>query len=89
MAEVAGAEPPVAEGRSIGLRVVVVAGEDGRADHADLAGLVGRELPPLVVLDRDLHAGAGEAAGPDPGLRSVLRVVQGGRQDGDVAGDLP
>jgi hypothetical protein len=42
MAEIAGAEPAVAEGFRIGLGVVVIAGEHRRADHADLALLACR-----------------------------------------------
>src|SRR2546429_207239 len=38
VAEIAGAEPAVAERFRVGLGVVVVACEHGRADHADLAG---------------------------------------------------
>ena len=88
VAEVAGAEPAIAERLRVGLRVVAVAGEDRRADDADLAGL----------------AGADRARPPRPGSRPRMPVrskpqepirvgpivgrVLGGRQDGDVAGDL-
>jgi hypothetical protein len=79
LAEIAGAEPAVAERLRIGLGVVVIAGEHGGTDHADLAGLERLQLAPVVALDRDLHARALETAGADAGLRAVLDVVQIGR----------
>ena len=88
MAEIAGAEPAVAKRLGVGLGVIVVAGEHGRADDADLAGLERFQFAAVVALDRNLHARALEAAGADPRMRPVLGVVQGRRQHGDVAGDL-
>ena len=88
MAEVAGAKPAVAERFRIRFRVVEIAGEDGRPDDADLARLKRRKLAALVVLDLHLHPGALETAGADAGVGAVLQCVQGGRQNGDVAGDL-
>ena len=88
VAEIAGAKPAVAKRLGVGFGVVVVAGEHGGADHADLAGLERLQLAPVIALDRDLHAGALEAAGADPRMRAVLGVVQIRRQHGDIAGDL-
>src|SRR3546814_14031226 len=63
--EVAGVEPAVLQRLGIGLGIVVVAGEDGGAAHADLALLAGRQALAGCVLDGDLHAGARIAAGAD------------------------
>src|SRR5439155_14726113 len=88
VAEIAGTKPAVAKRLRVSFGVVVIAGEHGRTDHADLAGLERFQLAPVVALDRDLHAGALEAAGADAGLRAVLSVVQAGRHHRDIAGDL-
>src|SRR6185437_6536786 len=88
MAEIAGAKPAVAEGLRVGLRIVIVAGENGRADHADLAGLERFPFLTVIALNRDLHAGALEPATADPRLRSVFEIVQIGWQHRDIAGDL-
>src|SRR5438445_599994 len=72
MAEIAGAKPAVAKRLRVGLGVVVIAGEHGGTDHADLTGLERLEFTPIIALDRDLHARALEAAGADAGLRAVL-----------------
>src|SRR5216684_8265268 len=88
MAEIAGAEPAVAEGFRVGLRVVVIAGKHGGPDDADLAGLERFEFASVIALDRDLHAGARETAGADARMRPVLGIVQRRRQHGDIAGDL-
>src|SRR3546814_3059647 len=85
--EVAGVEPAVLQRLGIGLGIVVVAGEDGGAAHADLALLAGRQALAGCVLDGDLHAGARIAAGADRhGV--VVETVQLAWQHGDVAGDL-
>src|SRR5260370_19513508 len=88
MAEIAGAEPAIAKSLGVGLGVIVVAGEHGGADDADLAGLERFEFAPLVVLNRDLHARALDPAGADARMRPVLRVVQRRRQPPDIARDL-
>ncbi len=76
VAEIAGAEPAVAKRFGVGLGVVVVAGEHGGADDADLAGLERLQFAAVIALDRDLHARALEAAGADPRMRPVLGIVQ-------------
>src|SRR5205823_8817 len=83
MAEIAGTKPAVTKRLRVGLGVVVIAGKHGGTDHTDLAGLERFQLAPVVALDRDLHAGALEAAGADAGLRAVLSVVQAGRHHRD------
>ena len=88
VAEIAGAEPAVAKRLGVGLGVIVVAGEHGGADDADLAGLERLQLAPVIALDRDLHARALDTAGADARMRPVLGIVQLRRQHGDVAGDL-
>ena len=88
VAEIAGAEPAVAECFRVGVRVVVVAGEHGRTADADLARLTSGQLAAAVVLDRDLHPGALIAAGADLRPGSILGFVERGRKHGDVAGDL-
>ncbi len=88
MAEIAGAEPAVTKSLGVGLRVIVIAGEDGGTDDADLAGLEGFQFAPLIALDRDLHSRALESAAANPRMRPVLGVVQGRRQDCDIAGDF-
>ena len=55
--EIAGAEPAVPERFRVGVGIVVVPGEDRRAADADLPRLEGRQLAPVIVLDRDLHPG--------------------------------
>ena len=76
VAEIAGAEPAVAKRLRVGLGIVVIAGEHGGTDHADLAGLERLQFAAVIALDRDLHARALETAGADPRLRAVLGIVQ-------------
>src|SRR5258707_5394337 len=76
MAEIAGAEPAVAERFRVRFGVVVIAGEHAGTDDADLAGFEGLEFAAVVALDRDLHAGALKTAGADPRRGAVLGVVQ-------------
>src|SRR5205085_10610050 len=71
MAEIAGTKPAVAKRLRVGFGVVVIAGEHGGADDADLAGLKGFKFAAVIALDRDLHARALETAGADAGLRAV------------------
>ena len=73
VADIAGQEPAIAERLGVGFRVVVVAGEYGRPDDADLAGLARRQLAAFGVLDRDLHAGALDTRRCRSGLRDRPR----------------
>src|SRR6266851_8744287 len=66
MAEVAGAEPAIAKSLGVGLGVIVVTGEHGGADDADLAGFERFEFASVVALDRDLHSRALISAAADP-----------------------
>lgn len=77
MAEIAGAEPAVAEGFGIGVGVVVITGEDGGTDDADLAGFSRLHLFACVVLDLHLHACPVEPAGADPRFRTVFCAMEG------------
>src|SRR5205085_600924 len=52
MAEIAGTEPAVAKRLRVRIRVVVIAGEHGGTDDADLTGLERFEFTPVVALDR-------------------------------------
>src|SRR5260370_11300537 len=56
MAEIAGAEPAVAKRLGVGLGVIVVAGEHGGTDDADLARLERVEFAAVIALDRDLDS---------------------------------
>ncbi len=69
---------PSAERLPVRLRIVVVAGKDRRAADADLAGLTGRDLAPLVVLELHLHSGALESSGADLHARAVSGACRAG-----------
>src|SRR5690606_10135150 len=88
MAEIAGAEPAVAERLGIGFGIVVVACKHRRADDADLARLAGGNLLACLVLYLDLHAGALQAAGAYACIRPVFESVKDRRQNRDVSGHL-
>src|SRR3546814_14754432 len=83
--EVAGVEPAVLQRLGIGLGIVVVAGEDGGAAHADLALLAGRQALAGCVLDGDLHAGSRIAAGAERHGVVVETVQLAWQQNGRAA----
>src|SRR6185312_6411594 len=62
VAEIAGAEPSITEGLRVRLGVVEIARENRRTADADFARLARWQLPTAIILDRDLHSGAREAA---------------------------
>ncbi len=59
--QIAGAEPPVGDGRRRRLRIAVVAGGHQRASHQQLPGLVGAQVVAVVVDHPRLHARKGPA----------------------------
>ena len=89
MAEVAGVEPVVLERLGIGVRIVVIPHEDGRAAHADFSRREGRLTLALLVENRHFHAGARQPAGADARIGCiVVFAVQPRRQNRDVARHL-
>ena len=86
--KIAGPEPAIPERFRVRLGVVVVAREHRWAADANLARLKGRQLAAVIVLDRDLHPGALDAARSDFDGRGVFSLVQGRRQNRDVPGHL-
>ncbi|MND59413.1 hypothetical protein D3C80_506130 [compost metagenome] len=76
MTEIAGAEPAVAEGLGIGLGVIVIAGKNGGADDADLAGFAGCEFLARFVLNLHLHAGTIKTTGAEPRVRAIFGAVE-------------
>ena len=88
-AEVTGVEPATAQGFGGRFRIAVIALEHCRPARADFADFTARELPALIIQDRDFRPGAYEAAGTDVRVGViVVRRMHVRRQDGDVAGDF-
>jgi hypothetical protein len=87
-AEIASAEPAVAECLRIGFRIVVITSKDGEPAHTNFARFARRKFATAFVLNRNLDSGALETASADPGFRPVFRIVQISRQNSDIAGHL-
>ena len=88
MAQIARAEPAIAERLGVGGIIHVIARAHRWPGHADFPGFTRPNLVPVVVLNADMQPGAFNPASTDPYIRAIFGRMILARQIGDTARHL-